>query len=619
MSWLKKDLRLIGATAEEEFYDALRATPCDPGPGEEAEHGQWLSRSEEGSEGRFLALHRAAFHGDVEELRRLLPGLTLRQKLQLDPQGNTALHVAVLRHQHAAIAALLEGGLPADVKNERRWNPVDEAVALGDAAATKLLYSHLLAAAKVAKRQKKAQLVAIMESLPDFRMQLRWELGSPLFGLLLRHYAPDDTYTVYKVGNLLRVDGTLMGLDDRSRSFIPRWKRGHFSLLVDAGATPTAAFLVDHTEKAFYDLYRERKAHLRSIDEEVAEMLAEGAGKVRLADADVDFKPVKSWLGRPKTETVDGWQTEVYEASGSLVAATWEKAAVVVPPGASFEDYLEMQLPADTIQEVPLDPLSPPEKPKPKPPSQQPAPVPEAQLPSSQAATAELTAPAAAPAPLPAVAGAGLSAGTSVRDPTQASSSHTFTSASSGSSRSGSSAFSSAASTAGSWSAGTSSASNPDAATRKAKQAASQAEQAQHAAEAARAQHSKKGRKARTFSSRCWLARRYPITLAQVIPLLEVVSAGNRHFAQAAAYLRQFQSDEYFPVKVQVPLLWTVYLLLSFRQFAMLGPRDPARDRGFFQVPSGYKLDRMEEGDLVQKKASPLLERLDSAASGEAA
>lgn len=37
------------------------------------------------------------------------------------------------------------------------------------------------------------------------------------------------------------------------------------------------------------------------------------------------------------------------------------------------------------------------------------------------------------------------------------------------------------------------------------------------------------------------------------------------------------------------------------------------------QVPSGYKLDRMEEGDLVQKKASPLLERLDSAASGEAA
>ncbi len=132
--------------------------------------------------------------------------------------------------------------------------------------------------------------------------------------------------------------------------------------------------------------------------------------QVRLADADVDFKPVKSWLGRPKTETVDGWQTEaraagpgrlgpvppyrtdsclagctsssacigpcpspshlrqtqlcrrhirlsslppglqVYEASGSLVAAAYEKAAVGVPPEATFEEYLEMELPADTVQ-----------------------------------------------------------------------------------------------------------------------------------------------------------------------------------------------------------------------------------------------------------------------------
>jgi hypothetical protein len=27
-------------------------------------------------------------------------------------------------------------------------------------------------------------------------MQLKWELGSPLFGLILRRYAPHDTYEV---------------------------------------------------------------------------------------------------------------------------------------------------------------------------------------------------------------------------------------------------------------------------------------------------------------------------------------------------------------------------------------------------------------------------------------
>jgi hypothetical protein len=59
------------------------------------------------------------------------------------------------------------------------------------------------------------------------------------------------------------------------------------------------------------------------------------------------------------------------------------------------------------------------------------------------------------------------------------------------------------------------------------------------------------------YSSRCWLARGHPLSLAQLIPLLDVVATGNKHFAQAAAFLRRFPSDVYFPVRVQVggPLL----------------------------------------------------------------
>ena len=162
---------------------------------------------------RFKCLHacsppaacRAAFEGNLDELRRMLPSLTHRQRLQLDSQGNTvsgwrlqallghcerqhlgrswapwagrspqgtcdcwlasmvvatalhpptlhsssccapscraqALHVAVLRHQLEAIRLLLEAGVPPDVKNQRMWNPIDEAIALQDAETTKLLY-----------------------------------------------------------------------------------------------------------------------------------------------------------------------------------------------------------------------------------------------------------------------------------------------------------------------------------------------------------------------------------------------------------------------------------------------------------------------------------------------
>lgn len=33
-------------------------------------------------------------------------------------------------------------------------------------------------------------------------MQLAWQLGSPLFGLLLKHYAPSDIYRIWKVGSV---------------------------------------------------------------------------------------------------------------------------------------------------------------------------------------------------------------------------------------------------------------------------------------------------------------------------------------------------------------------------------------------------------------------------------
>lgn len=133
---------------------------------------------------------------------------------------------------------------------------------------------------------------------------------------------------------------------------------------------------------------------------------------------------------------------------------------------------------------------------------------------------------------------------------------------------------------------------------------------------------------AQRFSSRCWLAHGYPVSLAQMIPLLEVVAAGNKHFAQAAAFLRRFPSHTYFPTRVQVcmacacstcaaccampllacqgrqaqaadnlparwaaklqvPLLWTNYLQLGFRRFSLLGadPADqPALLPDFFEV-----------------------------------
>lgn len=46
---------------------------------------------------------RAAYNGDVDELRRLLPNMSLLQKLQFDPQGNTASEGHAQTMQHATL------------------------------------------------------------------------------------------------------------------------------------------------------------------------------------------------------------------------------------------------------------------------------------------------------------------------------------------------------------------------------------------------------------------------------------------------------------------------------------------------------------------------------------
>ena len=65
----------------------------------------------------------------------------------------------------------------------------------------------------------------------------------------------------------MRVDGTLMGMDEESKSMIPQWRRGHFSMLLDASTQPASMFMVDHQKKLYANMSKKKKT--RDIDTEV--------------------------------------------------------------------------------------------------------------------------------------------------------------------------------------------------------------------------------------------------------------------------------------------------------------------------------------------------------------
>lgn len=82
------------------------------------------------------------------------------------------------------------------------------------------------------------------------------------------------------------------------------------------------------------------------------------------------------------------------------------------------------------------------------------------------------------------------------------------------------------------------------------------------------------GGSGRRLRARCWMCSTFPMSLSQLLPLLEVAGSTITPLSKVAAFLGRAPPAlaASFPVKVQVPLLFTVHATVSFKHFQQLGP-----------------------------------------------
>ena len=59
----------------------------------------------------------------------------------------------------------------------------------------------------------------------------------------------------------------------------------------------------------------------------------------------------------------------------------------------------------------------------------------------------------------------------------------------------------------------------------------------------------KKGRK---ISAKCWMAQKFPMSLRQLLPVMDVIGHANKHLGRMAKFLRKYGEMDLFPVKLQV-------------------------------------------------------------------
>ena len=103
-------------------------------------------------------------------------------------------------------------------------------------------------------------------------------------------------------------------------------------------------------------------------------------------------------------------------------------------------------------------------------------------------------------------------------------------------------------------------------------------------AERARKKREGKDEKPRRVTARCWLAHEFPMTVDDLLPILDVMSHANKHLNKANRLIQYWRADHggAFPVKVTVPIAMTVYVVMRFKDFARL----PATDDGMSGLPT---------------------------------
>ena len=76
---------------------------------------------------------------------------------------------------------------------------------------------------------------------------------------------------------------------------------------------------------------------------------------------------------------------------------------------------------------------------------------------------------------------------------------------------------------------------------------------------------SEKKVKPKKLTGRCWMAENFPMSLRQLLPLLDVVGHANKHLGRVSKFMRKYGDMNMFPVRIQVsiPTLLSVCQLLT--------------------------------------------------------
>ncbi|KAM3875603.1 ankyrin repeat domain-containing protein 13B isoform 2-T2 [Diretmus argenteus] len=282
-------------------------------------------------------IHYLVWHNKHRQLEKELAANEQTDLESLDPRGRTPLHLAVTLGHLDCARVLLQQGADVSKENRNGWTVLQEAVSTRDPELVRLVLRYR-DYQRTAKRL--AGIPVLLERLrqaQDFYVEMKWEFTS--WVPLVSRICPSDTYRVWKSGQCLRVDTTLMGFEQMT------WQRGNRSFIFRGQDSSAEVMEVDHDRQQVFcetlcvsSLTAPSPGRkngcggtgcgttaglgllgaLQPSDEQVAARLSAPVVTTQLDTRNIAFERNKTgilgWRSE-KTEMVNGYETKVYGAS----------------------------------------------------------------------------------------------------------------------------------------------------------------------------------------------------------------------------------------------------------------------------------------------------------------
>ncbi|KAN0029467.1 hypothetical protein ACTA71_007596 [Dictyostelium dimigraforme] len=253
-------------------------------------------------------IHRLACENNIEEIKKCLEDEPYYKEFVdiRDTHGYSATHYAAhFGHKHI-IELLLKYGADPTKKSAAGWSVIQEACGRKDREIVTLLLQQIKNKIESEFTKRMPILVSALENIPDFEMELKWEVKS--WVPLVTRFCPYDTYKIYKQGSSFRVDTTIIGMD--GIKFI----RGDLSFLYKS----QRLFSMDNIKHTYSEMEIVASKNPKVHDEEVDILLDQTMNRVKLMTDEIVFTQSKTWFGNEKKEKIGDngdWSAKMFDVT----------------------------------------------------------------------------------------------------------------------------------------------------------------------------------------------------------------------------------------------------------------------------------------------------------------